>query len=49
MEGLILLLHGLRLGLPPFPFYGDVSACLVLGIAITLLSRRIQGTFDSTR
>jgi hypothetical protein len=30
-EGLILLVHGSRLGLPPFPFYGDVSACLVGG------------------
>src|SRR5687768_16708427 len=28
-EGVILLVHGMRLGLPPFPFYGDTAACLV--------------------
>lgn len=31
LEGIILLIHGLRLSLPPFPFYGDVSACLLSG------------------
>ena len=30
-EGLILLVHGARLSLPPFPFYGDVAACLLGG------------------
>ena len=30
-EGVILLWHGLRLSLPPFPFYGDTAACFVLG------------------
>lgn len=39
IEGLILLAHGLRLSLPPFPFYGDVSACLIAGIGILFLSR----------
>ena len=38
-EGVILLAHGLRLGLGPFPFYGDVSACLILGAGILFLSR----------
>src|ERR1035438_6107401 len=26
VEGVILLVHGLRLSLPPFPFYGDTAA-----------------------
>ena len=39
VEGIILLVHGLRLGLGPFPFYGDVSACFVAGVGILLLSR----------
>ena len=38
-EGIILLVHGLRLGLPPFPFYGDSSACFVAGGGILLCSR----------
>jgi len=36
LEGVILLVHGLRLSLPPFPFYGDVSACFVGGAGILL-------------
>ena len=39
VEGAILLMHGLRLGLPPLPFYADVSACLALGGAILFLSK----------
>ena len=39
VEGAILLTHGLRIGLPPFPFYADVSACVVLGGAILFLSK----------
>ena len=38
VEGVILLMHGLRLGLGPFPFYGDVSVCFVGGAGILLLS-----------
>src|SRR5690349_18505567 len=33
-EGVILLVSGLRLGLGPFPFYGDVSASFVGGFGI---------------
>jgi hypothetical protein len=33
-EGVVLLAHGLRLSLPPFPFYGDVAACLLAGAGI---------------
>ena len=39
LEGVILLVSGLRLGIGPFPFYGDVSACLILGTGILILSR----------
>lgn len=39
-EGVILLTHGLRLGLPPFPFYADASACFVGGIGILATSRK---------
>lgn len=31
VEGVVLTIHGLRLGLPPFPFYGDIAACFVGG------------------
>jgi hypothetical protein len=39
VEGLILLVHGLRLGLGPFPFYGDVSACFLGGAGILFFAR----------
>ena len=39
VEGVILLAHGLRLGLGPFPFFGDVSACLLGGSGILYFSR----------
>ena len=38
MEGAILIVHGLRLSLPPFPFYGDILACCIGGGAILYLS-----------
>ena len=38
-EGVILLVHGLRLSLQPFPFYADTAACFVGGGAILYLSR----------
>ena len=38
-EGVILLVHGLRLSLPPFPFYADTAACLLGGGGILWLSR----------
>lgn len=38
-EGVILLVHGLRLALPPFPFYADTAACLIGGAGILHLSR----------
>ena len=39
LEGVILLAHGLRLGLAPCPFYGDVSACLLGGAGIIYFAR----------
>lgn len=34
VEGVILLFHGLRLALDPWPFLGDVAACLVAACGI---------------
>jgi len=38
VEGVILLTHGLRLHLGPWPFYGDTAACLLAGGGILLLA-----------
>jgi hypothetical protein len=38
-EGVILLAHGLRLGLGPWPFYGDVAACFIGGAGIVGFAR----------
>lgn len=38
VEGTILLVHGLRLSLSPFPFYCDTAACFVGGGGILYLS-----------
>ncbi len=37
IEGIILLVHGIRLGLEPIPFYFDVTFCLATGTGIWLL------------
>jgi len=42
-EGLVLLVHGLRLGLAPLPFYVDVTFCLLTGIGIWLLRTEACG------
>ena len=39
VEGVILLVSGLRLGIGPFPFYGDVSACFLGGAGILVFAR----------
>jgi len=39
VEGVILLVSGLRLGIGPFPFYGDVAACFVCGLGIVSLAK----------
>jgi len=38
-EGIILLVHGVGLRLPPFPFYGDTAACFLGGGGILLLAK----------
>jgi hypothetical protein len=38
VEGFILLIHGMRLSLPPIPFYADTAACLLGGGGILFLS-----------
>jgi hypothetical protein len=44
VEGVILLFHGLRLALPPFPFYGDISACFIGGGGILYLAKYARKT-----
>ena len=39
MEGLVLLAHGTRLKLGPWPFYGDLAACMLAGIGILVSVR----------
>lgn len=39
IEGLVLLVHGLRLGLASFPFVGDVSASFAGGLGILMLRK----------
>jgi len=34
IEGVVLLVHGVRLGLAPFPFYADTTACFLGGSGI---------------
>ncbi len=41
-EGTILLVSGLRLGLPPFPFWGDIGFCTGTGAGILLVYPRAQ-------
>ncbi len=36
-EGLVLLVHGFRLDLRPFPFYADTAFCLLVGAGIWIL------------
>jgi hypothetical protein len=50
VEGVILLVHGIRLGLPPLPFYADTGACLLLGGAIMALSKHAcSGAHQETK
>jgi hypothetical protein len=43
-EGLILLVHGLRLNLEPLPFYVDTAFCLTIGAGIWLLRNEAKTT-----
>ncbi len=42
VESCILLFHGMRLSLPPFPFYGDTAACFLGGAGILYFSRCVR-------
>lgn len=44
LEGAVLLVHGARLGLPPFPFVADVAACFVGGLGILRTAGRALPT-----
>lgn len=48
IEGIVLLVHGLRLGLSPTPFMGDTSFCLVGGIGILLCMGSIKEKTEET-
>ena len=39
LEGVLLLVSGLRLGIGPFPFYGDVAACFLGGAGILFFAK----------
>lgn len=48
LEGAVLLVHGARLGLPPFPFVADVSACILGGLGILRTTgRALPASFNS--
>ena len=40
VEGIILLISGLLIGLPPFPFWGDTTFCLGVGISLLVIYPR---------
>ena len=42
IEGCVLLFHGMRLSLPPLPFYGDTIACFAGGGGILWLSGSVR-------
>ena len=39
-EGIVLLIHGVYLHLPIFPFAGDVGFCLIVGCGLLLKKRK---------
>jgi hypothetical protein len=42
IEGIILLISGLLIGLPPFPFWGDTTFCLGVGIGLLVIYPRAK-------
>jgi hypothetical protein len=44
VEGFILLIHGWRLELAPFPFWGDVSASFLGGVGILMLRKSVPAS-----
>jgi hypothetical protein len=47
VEGLILLVHGIRLSLPPLPFYADTAACFIGGGGIIWFSNQSRNEFEN--
>ncbi|HSW00645.1 MAG TPA: hypothetical protein VLI39_10765 [Sedimentisphaerales bacterium] len=45
-EGLVLLVHGLRLGLEPLPFFVDTTFCLFTAVGIWLLRGEVNRSQD---
>jgi hypothetical protein len=45
-EGIILLVHGLRLDLRPFPFYADTSFCILVSAGIWMLRNEAKQRYD---
>ncbi len=41
-EGIVLLISGLRLGLPPFPFWCDTAFCLGIGAGLLLVQPGVR-------
>jgi hypothetical protein len=41
-EGIILLVSGLRLGLPPFPFWGDTTFCIGIGAGLLMVQSGVK-------
>ena len=41
-EGVVLLVSGLRLGLPPLPFWCDTGFCVGVGVGILMLHPRAK-------
>ncbi len=44
-EGIVLLVHGLRLSLHPFPFYSDTAFCLLIGAGIWILRNEVGNEY----
>ncbi|MDA7915883.1 hypothetical protein N9B94_01460 [Verrucomicrobia bacterium] len=47
-EGFILLISGLRLKLPTFPFIGDTTFCFLVGIGLIIVGPRAEKESPST-
>ena len=47
-EGGILLISGLRLKLPTFPFAGDTTFCFLVGIGLIIVGPRAEKDSPST-
>ena len=48
-EGIVLLVHGIRLNLEPIPFYVDTAFCFATGIGIWLLRNEARKIPDKLK